>query len=136
MMKVLMLIPYYLSWHYTRGLRNFWGICTNFLWFATNFFSFSVLLRTLFSPYKKLTEKYRGGLDIEKFMESVIVNTMMRIVGFVLRVFVLISGFFAVALLIVIEAAVLVLWLFIPFIIIFFFMIGIIAIFVNGKIFI
>lgn len=75
-------------------------------------------------------------MDIEKFMESVIVNTMMRIVGFVLRVFVLISGFFAVALLIVIEAAVLVLWLFIPFIIIFFFMIGIIAIFVNGKIFI
>jgi len=132
-MKIATLVPYYFVWHYTLALKNLIEIWGNFVWFVFNFFSFKVLLRTLFSPYKRLTEKYQGGLDFEKFMESIVVNSLMRLIGFIMRAVVLIVGTVGVLLTFICGAISIALWLVLPFLLLFIFTAGLIAIVSNQQ---
>lgn len=83
----------YFEWHYGRGIKEFLGIAGNFLWFISHFFSFRIFLKTLFSPWKRLGERYGGGLDITAFASTLVVNILMRVVGFVIKTVVLCLGF-------------------------------------------
>ena len=83
----------YVKWHYGRGLRELFGVAGNFLWFVTNFFSFKLLLKTLFSPWKRLGENYEGGFNLGAFASTFIVNGLMRTFGFITRLLVLLVGF-------------------------------------------
>jgi hypothetical protein len=82
----------YVKWHYGRGLRELFGVAGNFLWFISHFFSFKLLVKTLFAPWKRLGENYEGGLDLKAFASTLVVNTLMRIVGFITRTLVLFVG--------------------------------------------
>lgn len=89
----------YAKWHYVQGLRELVLVGQNFLWFVAHFFSFKLLLRTIFAPWKRMGESYGEGFDLGQFASAFIVNSLMRIVGFVSRVVVLLVGlvaFFAV----------------------------------------
>lgn len=81
----------YLTWHYTHALRGVFSIWSNLLWFVAHFFSIRLLLRTLFSPWKRMHEAYsiRG---FEDFFGSLVVNTMSRIVGALVRFIVICIG--------------------------------------------
>jgi hypothetical protein len=82
----------YILWHYSRALINGATIWANLMWFVVHFFSIPLLLRTLFSPWKRMHEEYsRGGF--EDFMGMLVVNIMTRVVGFLTRIFVLLIGF-------------------------------------------
>ena len=89
-MKFFALLGRYLAWHYTTGLLDCLRLSANFLWFVYHFFSVPVLARTLFFPWRRLGEAYRGGFDPERLLETFIVNLFMRICGFVVRVIFLI----------------------------------------------
>ncbi|MBN2094075.1 MAG: hypothetical protein JW740_01765 [Candidatus Zambryskibacteria bacterium] len=106
----------YIKWHYGRGLREFWGVTGNFLWFIKNFFSFSLLMRTLFAPWKKLGEHYEGGLKLGAFAETVLVNTLMRAFGFVTKIIVLLIGLTAYILTLIFSFFILFIWIFAPLI--------------------
>ena len=82
----------YVKWHYGKGLRELLGVSRNFLWFVAHFFSFRLLSKTLFIPWKRLGESYEGGLDLGKYASTFIVNSLMRAVGLVTRSVVLIIG--------------------------------------------
>jgi len=82
----------YIKWHYGQGLKELFYVTSNFLWFIAHFFSFKLLLSTLFSPWKRLGERYSGGLDLEAFASTLIVNVLMRLVGFVTKILVLFVG--------------------------------------------
>ena len=84
-MKFFALLGHYLAWHYTTGLLDCLRLLANFLWFVYHFFSVSVIARTLFSPWRRLSEAYRGGFDPERALETFIVNLLMRVFGFVIR---------------------------------------------------
>ena len=60
-----------------------------------HFFSISTLLGTLFSPWKRLKEDYKKGLDIAEFFTSLAVNILMRILGAIMRSVVILVGLFA-----------------------------------------
>lgn len=92
-MKFVLLFPDYLKWHYGSAFLDIWNIERNIFWFLFNFFSFNTLLKTLFSPFMRLRESYRGGiLHPSDFFDSLVVNTLMRIVGICVRLIVIIAG--------------------------------------------
>lgn len=83
---------YYTYWHYLRAPRDIFQIWKNFLWFFFNFFSIPLLLLSLFAPFQKLDEKPRKGFDLQAIGESLVVNTLMRVVGFGVRGFTVLMG--------------------------------------------
>ncbi len=104
----------YLKWHYGRGLREFFGVTGNFLWFISHFFSFKLLLRTLFAPWKRMGEKYQGGLDFGALASSVIVNSLMRGFGLVSRILVLLLGLISYAAVAAFSGFILLIWIVAP----------------------
>lgn len=104
----------YIKWHYGQGLRELFGVAGNFLWFVANFFSFKLLLRTLFSPWKRLGEHYAGGFNLEALASAIVVNSLMRAVGFVTRIVVLSIGFISYILVAVFSFFILMVWVLAP----------------------
>lgn len=115
-MNYLWLIPYYISWHYTRAFKELWYVWGNFFYFLSNFFSMSLLARTLFQPFERLGEKYKGNLDVQNFLATMFINLMMRLVGFFARAFILVLGLVAHIMLVIVGALAFILWLFVPLI--------------------
>ncbi len=85
----------YLAWHYTGGLLACLRLWGDFLWFIYNFFSVPIIVRTLFAPWRRLGESYRGGFDPGRMFETFIVNILMRLFGFVVRIFFLFAALLA-----------------------------------------
>jgi hypothetical protein len=106
----------YVKWHYNQGLREFFKITQNFLWFVVHFFSFKLLFKTLFAPWKRLGEHYSGGLDLEAFASTLIVNILMRAVGFSTKVLVLFIGLVSYLVVAVFAFFVFVIWVLMPLI--------------------
>ena len=77
----------FIVWHYLRGWKWFWKRAAfNFrkLW---HFFSLGILVRTLFSPWKRLTAVgSSNAFDIKKFFEDLSFNIISTGIGFVVRV--------------------------------------------------
>jgi hypothetical protein len=108
----------YIKWHYGQGLRELFGVAGNFLWFVANFFSFKLLLKTWFAPWKRLGEKYGGGLDLGAWASSVIVNALMRAVGFVTKTVVLLVGLVSYVLVLIFSFFIFIIWILAPLILI------------------
>lgn len=116
-MYSLYLIPFYGKWHYTQAFRDLYRNWKNFIIFVLYFFSLRLLLRTWLSPFGRLNEEYKKGFELEDFLETLVVNILMRVVGFVLRTFVILTGIFALILVILLGPVVFVLWALAPFIV-------------------
>ena len=106
----------YVKWHYGQGLRELFGVTQNFLWFIVHFFSFKLLLKTLFTPWKRLGENYEGGFDLSAFASTFIVNGLMRTVGFVTKTLVLLVGSISYLLAIIFSFFIFIIWVLAPII--------------------
>ena len=104
----------YAKWHYGQGLRELFGVTQNFLWFVVNFFSFKLLFKTLFTPWKRLGENYEGGFDLSALASTLIVNSIMRIVGFVTKTLVLVVGLISYILVAIFAFFILIIWILAP----------------------
>ena len=82
---------YYILWHYTKAWSDMMRIIGNYLWFVGNFFSINLLLQTLLSPWRRLSVS-SGRHGEEGFFGALIINTLMRFVGFFIRLFTIIIG--------------------------------------------
>ncbi len=105
---------YYINWHYTAGILDLIGIIQNFIWFFYNFFSIPLLLKTLFLPLNKLGEGYAHSLEPSKWVETFIVNTLMRLVGALLRLTLVLLGIIFIILTFIVGIAFLIVWLLAP----------------------
>lgn len=108
----------YFFWHYTTALKELLAICRNFLWFVYHFFSIDVLSKTLFSPWQRMDEQYKKGFDISAIFQTFIVNTLMRIVGFLIRGFVILVGIAILIIVLAVEIVFFASWLVLPIIIV------------------
>ena len=84
----------YTKWHYGNALFDIIRVWGNFLWLSLHFFSTATLVRTLFSPFMRMHEEYpeKGHFDPEYYAGTVLVNIIMRFIGFLVRaVLILIS---------------------------------------------
>jgi hypothetical protein len=105
----------YIVWHYTRALYDLFAIWSDGLRFILHFFSISLLLRTFFSPWRRLHEENRGGLlNISDFIAAKTVNLIMRCVGMVMRLLVISAGLIAFAVFFGMGIFMFFCWLFLP----------------------
>ena len=118
-MKLIGVLSYYISWHYTLALGSIYNIWTNFMWFVLNFFSMPVLLKTLFAPWWRIHEEYQKGAGIGEYFGDKVVNLIMRIVGFCIRIVTIVIGLLALLITFLAGIAFYVVWLLMPLILLF-----------------
>lgn len=119
----------YLKWHYSSAIKNLTQIWSNFVWFIFHFFSLGILARTLFSPWRRLDEKYVGTLALKAWLETFIVNALMRMVGFLIRSFFILSGLIILLAVSALLIPALVFWFLLPPALVVLFVSGLILIF-------
>lgn len=118
-MNRLFFVAYYTRWHYGKGLRELFRNWMDFLWFVVEFFSLGILVKTLFSPWERMGEGYPAGFHPSEMIQTFIVNSLMRLVGFCVRIVVLCVGFIALIFSLVFGVVLMVSWLLFPGIIFF-----------------
>ena len=104
----------YLSWHFLEASKNILVAWKNFLKFGLNYFSIPLLLKSLFSHWHKYSWAYPRGFYIGKYLEVFISNLISRILGAVLRTFLIIFGILAEIFVIFAGVIVFLGWLLLP----------------------
>jgi len=108
------LVRAYIFWHYSAALGAWWQIYVNSLWFLFHFFSIPILFRTLFAPWRRLAESYPKGFSPKAVAETLLINFLMRLVGFIFRIFFIFAAWVVLIFAFVFGWLVLVFWLFTP----------------------
>ena len=122
-MHDLRLIPEYIAWHYTRGFVEIYNIDKRLFSSTKNSFSFSLILKTFASPWKRMGEEYKKS-DPGSWATTLIFNLLMRMLGMVMRTAILVMGVFACVLVCLVGIIVLLVWLLLPLSVVALFMIG------------
>lgn len=102
-----------LSWWYSRGWLQRFRIIKRRLTRTSDFFSIGLLAETLFSPYKQISATTLNGsigLQIRRFFDK----TLSRIIGAIMRFFVIIAGITVITVQAIIGLLVIVGWAFVP----------------------
>jgi len=123
-MRLIPILVHYVWWHYTTAIAD---LVRNYLDLASwleNFFSLGHLSRNLFSPWRRLGEEYPEHFDLEAFFTALVVNTLMRLVGVVIRLVILLIGLVSVVLSFILFVIILGAWLAMPLILIFLIVLG------------
>jgi hypothetical protein len=107
----------YFSWWYGQGLVSFWQAILVMTGKIYSYFSISILLRTLFDPWKRDNFKIENA-SLQDRMKLASDNLISRLVGFVIRLFTMIFGLLATVLFFVIMFLILLIWLLLPVVII------------------
>lgn len=90
----------------------------NYVLFGLDYFSVPLLLKTLFSPWRRYNWVYPRGFDALEFLNTLLSNFFSRIIGAVCRIALIIVGSIAEFFIVVAGFLVVLFWLVIPFIII------------------
>lgn len=115
-MKYFKLIPYYLAWHYSTAIVELILIWRNYLWFALNYFSVKILFLSLLKPFRNIKEGY-SMKNLDKELKLV---TLLNIFyGFLVRFMSISAGLVFWFLFLVAGLSLLVLWIFLPIILLF-----------------
>ncbi len=128
-MNALKLLPRYIGWHYSVAFADMAQNAKNSLLFLYNFFSINVLFKTLFAPWERMGDSYKKGFNPEDFFATLAVNTVMRVVGFIMRTFLIILGSISILCDVVFICISFLVWIVSPFLIILFFVAGMINLF-------
>jgi len=108
----------WLFWHFYEMPEFLLNVWKNYILFALNYFSLPLLLKSLFSPWRKYNWRYPKGFDIGEFFSTLISNIFSRIIGFVMRIVLIIIGIAFQIFVVFAGLIIFLLWIFIPFIII------------------
>ncbi len=109
-----MLILDFLSWWYGRGLVKLWQRLEIRLLRLVDYFSISILLKTLFQPFK-LISNYRTGRDFASKWSAFVDKTISRMIGLVIRSVTLLTGLISITIALIYFLLSLIAWLVLPF---------------------
>ena len=109
-----MLIVGILSWWYGEGWKQRVVMQREKLASTMDYFSIDLLLRTFFSPFRQISAgKVEGPLGVQ--MRAFFDRLISRVIGAMIRLFMIIIGTLAILMYIVIGAIWLIIWAFVPF---------------------
>lgn len=108
----------WILWHFWEMPSFLVIVWKNYIMFATNFFSLPLLLSTLFYPWRRSAWKYPKTIDIQEYMNVFLSNIFSRIIGFAMRIVLIITGAIFQILVLFIGLIAILSWILIPFIII------------------
>lgn len=86
--------------------------------FSLNYFSLPLLLKTLFSPWRKYRWSYPKSFSFGKYFEVFFSNLISRILGALTRIVLVIVGFLAEMFIIFVGFLVFLFWILLPAILI------------------
>ena len=102
-----------LSWWYGDGWKQRFLMIKDRLSHTSDYFSISILIKTLFSPYRQISAgNVSGPIGVQ--IRAAIDRLISRVVGMFVRLFVMIAGVLSICLQAAIGAVVLLGWMFVP----------------------
>ena len=107
----------YFEWHYIEMPREILQGWRNFLEFGLNYFSVTVLARTLFSHWRRYRYDYGSRFDPGRWFEAFTFNLMSRGIGAIMRLFLIGVGIAAETCIFIAGAVIFAGWIFMPVII-------------------
>ncbi len=118
-MGILSVVKNYLVWHYSTAYYDLIRIWWNYIWFVNHLFSVPDVLRSWFAPFKRLQEDKVSLLtNTEAYFSNILVNLIMRVVGFMLRTALLAMALVSFIFVISLGLFMLVLWAALPVLIV------------------
>lgn len=108
------IISNYFRWHYGKAFAELFHLWLNFLWFIIHLFSIREMFLALFAPWRRMTEQKKKGFSFENFAAYIIVNLLSRIIGFIMRGSVLLTGVICLSVTITMGALTFITWVFLP----------------------
>ena len=106
------------AWHFSdvaKEILKGWG---NFLKFNLNYFSIPLLFKTLFSYWRRYRWSYGRGFNIARYLEAFFSNLISRILGAIIRSFLIIIGLIVEIFLFLTGLIIFLAWLLLPFLLI------------------
>lgn len=101
------------SWWYGAGWKQRLVMLREHLGSTADYFSIDLLLKTLFSPYRQISAgQVRGSINVQ--MRAFFDRLISRIIGAIVRTFMIIFGAVTMLLQVIIGGALLMLWGIIP----------------------
>lgn len=82
----------YIYWHFAQAPFAIIKLTTNLLICTEHFFSIQILIKTLFSPFRRVTFDQGPGFSFSKYFEVVLSNLISRILGAIIRIVVIAAG--------------------------------------------
>ena len=116
------------SWWYTAGWKRLLFQINERIDRYVDYFSFSLLVRTLFSPYRQISAgRVQGPLAVQ--WRAFVDRLVSRMIGAMIRIAVLIVGLVAVAIIALVGFIQLIIWPIVPVLP----LLGIVASFIAGS---
>lgn len=110
-----MILVSFFIWHYTLGLSQALSGSIEFVKAVFRFFSVSYLLRSLFSPWHSIAERYSRGFALGEYLMTFLGNVLSRVLGAMVRSCVIVFGLAATVCALVCAVIFMVFWLLMPF---------------------
>ena len=108
----------YSYWHYFEHSKIILSAWKNLLRFNLSYFSIPTLLRTFLSPWRKYEDSFGRGFDLQKYLEVITFNIMSRVIGMMMRSFLIIMGISIEILILLGGFFIFIIWLTLPILII------------------
>ncbi len=103
-------------WHFVDAPKFLLQVWKNFLSFGNNFFSIPLLLKTLFTPWRRYKWSYGKGFDIQRFFNAIASNFISRFLGMICRLALVFAGILFQVLVLALGAVIFLFWIFLPII--------------------
>ena len=108
-----MLILAFTNWWYQAGWRDRARLVSERLDKTLDYFSMSLLLKTFFSPFRQISAgKVNGPLGVK--LRAFVDRLISRLIGAMIRSFILVIGLFTIAFQALIGLMVLLIWPLVP----------------------
>lgn len=113
----------FIRWYFFDAPKGILIAWRNFLLWAANTFSLGLMTRTLFSPWRRTVFMYKkgNGLNVGYLVDSIIFTNFSRVVGFLVRSVMIITGVVWLLLVFIFGFFMFLGWFLIPFVFAFFF---------------
>ena len=105
----------WLFWHFFEIPKEILKALKNYLVFLFNYFSIPILLKTLFSHWRRYRESYGKGFDLKRFFSALTFNLISRILGAIVRIITIFIWLIAEFFVLIGFLIILLFWLILPF---------------------
>ena len=108
----------YFSWQVFKVPKNILKAWGNFLRFNLNYFSIPLLLKTLFSPWRRYKYSYGRGFNLKRYFNTFTFNIVSRLIGAAVRIIFILIGLAVEIFLVFAGAVIFIGWLVLPILLI------------------
>lgn len=108
----------WLGWQFVKVPKFLLEAWQNYIYFALDYFSLPILLKSFFAPWRKYRWNYPRGFDLVEFFNTLVSNAISRVLGALVRVVLIVAGILFQIFVLLAGAAVFLFWILVPFIIV------------------